>query len=88
MYVTTKRAAVCSGSAVVPRRASRPERVQRWAERPLPTPHGIARALRFDGNDATVLVEQGGRRRWVPMHLVMSEDQARRWITTGFRRGR
>lgn len=87
MYVVTKQAAIWSGSAVVPKRASRPKRVQRWAERPLHTPHGIARAMRFDGEDASVLVERGSRRQWLPIGLVMNEAQARRWITTGFRRG-
>lgn len=90
MYVVTKQAAIWAGSSAdaVPQRAPRPQRIQRWADKPLNTPSGTARAIRFDGEYARVLVERGGKRHWLPLDLVMSEEQARSWIKTGFPRRR
>lgn len=88
MYIKTKQAAVwVDGVADSVRiRAARPPRIERWATRPLHTREGIARALRFDGHYARVLLETAGRRQWVPLASVMSESQAERWIRTGFAR--
>lgn len=90
MYIRTKQAAcwVDGTSDVTQTRAPRQIRLQRWAEHPLRTPHGLARAIRFDGEDVRVLVENNGRRHWMPIDLAMDEAQARRWIRTGFGRGR
>lgn len=90
MYVITKQAAVWASASTdpVPPRTPRPQRIQCWAEKPLNTSSGAARAIRFDGEYARVLVERNGKRDWLPLDLVMNEDQARRWIKTGFPRGR
>lgn len=87
MYVVTKQAAVWvdGPTDVAPRRAPRPERIQRWATRPLRTPEGMARALRIEGDDKRVLVCNFARRRWVPSWRVMSEDELKGWMRTGFR---
>lgn len=87
MYIKTKQAAVWVGNTTGGMRASRPPRIERWATRPLQTREGIARALRFDGTYARVLLEAAGRRHWVPLTSVMSDSQAEHWIRTGFRRG-
>ena len=69
-------------------RTSRSQRIQRWADRPLATPSGLARAIRFEGNDAHVLVEHAGRRYWLPIDSVMNEAQAKRWLRISFWRSR
>jgi hypothetical protein len=90
MYTLTKQAACWVDHAVgsKPERTPRPPRIQRWADRPLQTPSGTARAIRFEGNDAFVLVERAGRRYWLTIDSVMDEVQAKRWIKTSFWRGR
>ncbi|HEU0198707.1 MAG TPA: hypothetical protein VFQ88_16025 [Nevskiaceae bacterium] len=89
MYVKTANAAtwIDTNADNTRKPTPRPPRVQRWATRPLHTASGTARALRFDGNYARVLVEGAGRRHWMPLALVMSEAQAEHWIRTGFARG-
>lgn len=90
MYIKTPQAAcwVDSSTDMQRDRQTRPPRIQRWADRPLITPNGTVRAIRFDGEDARVLVERGGRRHWVPIAQVMNEAQAKRWVKTSFARGR
>ena len=89
MYVVTRQAAVWvdDPTDVAPRRAPRPKRIQRWATRPMRTPAGMALALRIEGDDVRVLICNFARRRWVRVELVMTEDQLRRWMRTGFRPG-
>lgn len=90
MYIKTKQAACWVGGPADATRghSSRPPRIQRWADRPLVTPNGTIRAIRFDGEEARVLVERSGRRHWLPICHVMSEAQARRWVKTSFTRSR
>jgi len=89
MYIKTKQAAcrVDGPTDAAQNHTPRPARIQRWADRPLVTPNGTVRALRFDGENARVLVERGGGRHWVPIAQVMNEAQARRWVKTSFTRG-
>lgn len=89
MYVVTKQAAVWvdDPTDVAPQRDPRPERILRWATRPLRTREGMARALRIEGDDARVLIGDSARRRWVPSGLAMTDDELKGWIRTGFRRG-
>lgn len=90
MYTISNPADQCVGAAASAKqdRTFRPPRIQRWADRPLATPRGMARAIRFEGNDASVLVEHTGRRYWLPIDSVMNEAQAKRWLRTSFWRGR
>lgn len=89
MYIVTKKAACWVDRPVDAARirAPRPERIQRWADRRLHTDRGTVIAIRFEGEDVRVLVEDSGKRQWQPIAWVMDEAQAKRWIKTCFSRG-
>ena len=89
MYERTARAAVSTGPDAEGRvpgagqDSNHPERTI-WAKVPFQARKGRCLAVRRRGDKLWVAIAGSPAIRWLPAHQVLTDEEAARWVATGF----